>query len=372
MASPVTKYAILRVEKLTTVGNIAASGEHTFRERHTPNADPAITPQNRGVGASSAAELVDAIRDRVAKATERAKDPVLALEYMITATPEAFPAHGGTLDAKRYLNDALTWIRQRHGAANVVCAHIHLDERSPHLVAYVVPLVERPGTTRKRSVVAGRNPDGSQRRELREFTTPPTLALSAKHFVGGRAKLSAMQTDFAAAVGKPHGLQRGIEGSKATHQRVKRFYRALSAAQQPTLALTKGDAWEILKGNTPDAVKRLAAGAAAASAALSAALTGNQSSDRLRASEAAKMAKEREALDRERGAFELERTKLRGETKALRQQVADLEQTAGAALVKVEQLETALASERTKSADLGRRLAAYEKPAPKRGTGLAP
>jgi len=360
MASPVTKYAILRVAKLTTVGNIAASGEHTFRERPTPNANPAITPKNAGIGATSAAELVDAIRDRVDKATERAKEPVLALEYLVTASPEAFKQNGGQLNAAAYFNDALAWLRQRHGAANVVCAYVHQDEATPHLVAYVVPLVERAGTTRKRSVVAGRNPDGSQRRELREFTTPPTLALSAKHFVGGRATLSAMQTDFAADVGKPHGLQRGVEGSKAMHQRVKRFYRAVVAAQQPAPSLTKADAWEILKGNTPDTVKRLAGGAAAAAAALSAARTCNQSSDRIRAAEAAKMAKEREALKRERGAFELERTKIRGEAKALRQEVADLEQTASAALVKVEQLETALASERAKSADLLAKLAAED------------
>lgn len=353
MASPVTKFAILRVTKLTTLGNVAASGEHTFRERPTPNADPAVTPQNRGVGAASAGELVAAVSERVALATERAKEPVLALEYLITATPEAFKRRGGQLDAGAYFNDALAWLRQRHGAANVVCAHVHQDEHSPHLVAYVVPLVERPGTTRKRSVVAGRNDDGSQRREIREFTTPPTLALSAKHFVGGRAKLSKMQTDFAQAVGARHGLARGVEGSKAQHQRVQRFYRALSLAQQPAPALTKGDAWEILKGNTPDAVKRLAAGAKTAAAALSTIRTGSQSSDRQRAAEAARIAAARSALERERAFFEAERELIRVKLKEL--------------VAENEALATELDATKVKNREMASKLAKFERPAPKRG-----
>ena len=317
MASPVTKFAILRVTKLTTLGNVAASGEHTFRERPTPNADPSERHRNQAVGAKTATDLVEAVRGRVAMATERAKEPVLALEYLITATPEAFEKHGGDLDSVTYFNDAMHWLREKHGAANIVAAQIHNDEHSPHLVAYVVPLVEKPGTTRKRSVVAGRNPDGSQRRELREFTTPPTLALSAKHFVGGRAKLSKMQTDFAKAVGARHGLTRGVEGSKAQHQRVQRFYRAVSLAKEPVPKLTSGDAWEILRGRTPEAVKRLAAGAKTAAAALSTIRTGNQSSDRQRVAEAARIAAERTALERERAFFEAERELIRVKLKEL-------------------------------------------------------
>lgn len=356
MASPVTKFAILRVTKLTTFGNVAASGEHTFRERPTPNAEPERTGLNAGVGASSAAELVEAVKQRVALATERAKDPVLALEYLVTATPEAFKQHGGTLDARQYLNDALKWLRQRHGAANVVCAHVHQDEHSPHLVAYVVPLVEKPGKTRKRSVVAGRNPDGSQRREIREFTTPPTLALSAKHYVGGRAKLSALQTEFHERVGARHGLTRGVEGSKAQHQRVQRFYRAVSLAKEPVPKLTSGDAWEILRGRTPEAVKRLAAGAKTAAAALSTIRTGNQSSDRQRAAEAARIAAERSALERERAFFEAERELIRVKLKEL---VAENEALA-------ENLE----AEKVRTAELKRRLAKQPQQRRDRSNGL--
>jgi hypothetical protein len=47
--------------------------------------------------------------------------------------------------------------------------------------------------------------------------------LNAKQFLGGKAKLTAMQTDFAGAM-RGHGLERGLEGSKAKHQSIQDYY----------------------------------------------------------------------------------------------------------------------------------------------------
>ena len=38
-----------------------------------------------------------------------------------------------------YFRDSLEWLKQRHGAENVVYAGIHRDETTPHMYAYVVP-----------------------------------------------------------------------------------------------------------------------------------------------------------------------------------------------------------------------------------------
>lgn len=60
--------------------------------------------------------------------------------------------------------------------------------------------------------------------------------LSCRDFLGGKAKLKQLQTDFHAACGKKRGLERGVEGSTAKHQDIKKFYAALSAAgAAPTL-----------------------------------------------------------------------------------------------------------------------------------------
>lgn len=117
---------------------------------------------------------------------------MLCIEYFIGASPEFFT---DDQDGAAYFETALEWLRARHGAENVAAWSIHRDETSPHLVAYVVPRV------------------GDK--------------LNAKHFLGGKAKLSAMQTDFAEVAGKPYGLERGIEGSEAEHVTIKAFYAGL-------------------------------------------------------------------------------------------------------------------------------------------------
>lgn len=193
---------IIRVAKLKTIGNIAASGHHTFRETPTPNADGDRTELNIAGGAENTSHLLDAVRGRLPD--KRRKDAVLCLEYLITASPEYFGEdwrekknHG-----ELYFSDSINWLKKKHGEENVVCSNVQLDESTPHLVVYVVP----------------RSADGR---------------LSAKEFIGGRAKLQKLQTDFAKDVGEQHGLQRGIEGSKARHTSIKEYYSGVNEAFEP-------------------------------------------------------------------------------------------------------------------------------------------
>lgn len=194
-------YAIMRTKKLKSMGAIARSARHTFRSAPTPNADPTKTCLNRTVGAKGLDQVLAAIECTLPK--KRRKDAVLAIEYLVTASPEAFRRHGGALSdlGDGYFQDALKWLQAKHGKANVISATIHLDESTPHLVAYVVPM-----TADKR--------------------------LSCREFLGGPEKLRAMQSDFHAKVGAKRGLERGVEGSKAKHESVASFYSTLMAADE--------------------------------------------------------------------------------------------------------------------------------------------
>lgn len=131
---------------------------------------------------------------------KRRADAVLCIEYLVTASPEAFKRHGGLLDdlGGGYFTDALAWLRKRHGVENVISSTVHLDESTPHLVAYVVP----------------RTKDGR---------------LSCRDFLGGPSKLREMQDSFYASCGITHGLERGVRGSKAKHEEIAAFYTALAA-----------------------------------------------------------------------------------------------------------------------------------------------
>ena len=219
-----THYCILRAAKLTTYGNLAASGQHTWRERETFNADPERTHLNTNHGpATSAAELVEAVKQRIELAEYKAERPVLAIEYLITASPEAL---SGMSEKQReaYFADSLKYLEAKHGKENIVAANVQRDESTQHLVVYAVPLVQTAERTRRRSVIVGTNPDGTKRRETREFTEKATSKLSAAAFLDGPAKLSKLQTAFAKDVGAKHGLERGLLGSKAHHKEVSDFY----------------------------------------------------------------------------------------------------------------------------------------------------
>ena len=189
------RFAILRCAKVKNLGNMGASLQHTFRERETPNADPARIRDNTVLaGAEDSRGVLDAWR---ARAPEKIRaNAVHGLEYFIGGSPGALNAMSRE-DQDAYFRRALDWIEERHGKENVLSAVIHRDEATPHMTVMTIPLDDR-----------GR--------------------LNARALVGDRGKLSAMQTDFAERVGQPHGLERGVQGSKATHERVKSAYAHLN------------------------------------------------------------------------------------------------------------------------------------------------
>ena len=105
--------------------------------------------------------------------------------------------------------------------------------------AFVVPLVEHEASTRKRSVIVGRDAQGNPIRETREYPTAASINLSARHFFGGAKALAELQTEFHRKVGIPADLDRGMEGSKATHQRVSQFYGNIALGEPDHIEVPK-------------------------------------------------------------------------------------------------------------------------------------
>ena len=196
-------YAIMRAKKLANMGSVAASMQHCYRERETHNADQECTPDNQHLVAKSTDEAMGKLR--VLLPEKRRKDAVLAVEYVMTASPEWF-AQATPEQEKAFFQRSLQWLADKYGADRIVTASIHRDEATPHLSAFVVPL-----TQDKR--------------------------LSAKEFIGSRDKMRADQTTYAACV-VDLGLERGIEGSKATHQTIQQHYAAVERGVQPLVAIT--------------------------------------------------------------------------------------------------------------------------------------
>ena len=147
-------YQIIRVKKHSSMASITSAGRHTFREEPTPNADMAKTGDNVIHGASNTADLIEGVKRRVGVCDAISKvKPVLAIEYMITASPDAFERHGGKLtDNSDYFKKSMEWLEKKHGAQNIISSTLHLDEKTPHLAVFVVPVVNEKAKTIKRSV----------------------------------------------------------------------------------------------------------------------------------------------------------------------------------------------------------------------------
>lgn len=226
---------IIRVAKLSTFGEIAASAEHTYRERPTPNAHPKLTPFNVCGGAKGSKEVQKAIKERL-ETVKVKDDSVLCLEYLVTASPEFFKVKTAA-EIEAYWEKTDAWMFARHGKKNVIASNLQLDESTPHKVYYVVPIVETIAHTVNKRVIASKKDlddgiaklgkDGKTPEKIIQISKSASSKLSAKHYNGGARKLSELQTDFYENVSKSCGLARGVEGSKAKHQSVKRWYGEL-------------------------------------------------------------------------------------------------------------------------------------------------
>ncbi|RCJ30620.1 mobilization protein [Nostoc punctiforme NIES-2108] len=202
--------AILRVEKLKSFGNIGGSEKHTARLQDTPNAD--TTKKNiRLIGIEDDSPLEVLVKNKIANTTlhKPRKDAVLCSDIFLSASPEYFrpddPSNAGEWDNPRMLDfvkASRSWLVNNYGD-KCVRAELHLDEATPHIHAYVVPINEK------------------------------TKQLSHKEMFGGNGraasiKLSKLQDSYAAALA-PLGIERGVKGSKATHTKVKEYYQAVNS-----------------------------------------------------------------------------------------------------------------------------------------------
>ncbi|MEO0838439.1 MAG: MobV family relaxase [Cyanobacteria bacterium J06643_5] len=194
-------YAIARVAKLKKA-NMVGSGAHTSRSKDTPNADP--TKQNvRFIGdVDSKENLEQLVLNKIGQHKQKRKirtDAVYCVEILLTASPEYFrpqdPTNGGYYEENQlqsWLEASKKWLNERYDD-RVVRAELHLDEMTPHIHAYFVPLDEKG-------------------------------QLRCNHFFNGRQKMRAFQDSYHDAVAHL-GLERGIKGSLAKHQDIKDFYR---------------------------------------------------------------------------------------------------------------------------------------------------
>lgn len=172
------------------------------------NADASRTYLNRELitfpeGVSNRTAAIQHRLDTAGLHRKVAKNQTKAIRIILTGTHEQMMqlVEKGKLD--RWIDANLRWLIDTFGEDNLVSCVLHMDEKTPHLHATIVPIVT---TARKRR----------EREGERKYAIKAGPRLSADD-VMSRTALRGYQSSYAAAM-KPFGLQRGVIGSTAKHE----------------------------------------------------------------------------------------------------------------------------------------------------------
>lgn len=172
-------YAILRCQKLNSAAAVASSENHSIRRRdkiqtllHPERTKENRLYLNRKYGSMSLNKI---FKERTKHLPRKPrKDAVRFIKTILTFTPGAIQ-EGTELD--RWVHANIDFLKDYYGEDNICKVVLHKDESSIHLHAYTMCIT----------------PDGR---------------LNANEYVGGRSKLSLMQTEYASAM-EQFGLARG-------------------------------------------------------------------------------------------------------------------------------------------------------------------
>ncbi len=186
-------YAILRIKKYKSMSAVRSSERHGLeRERveHRVNADKENLNKYKFNGLyADCTNLNQAYKKAVngVKQTIR-HDAVKCIEIVVSASSME------NIHKQSWIQDNVEFVRDTFGNESFLSCRLDMDESTPHLHFYICPLVHKS--------------DG--------------LHLCAKHYVGGRAAMVALQDKYAAAMEK-HGLCRG-DSVKNQHIDTNKFW----------------------------------------------------------------------------------------------------------------------------------------------------
>ena len=179
------------------------------------NADRSRTHLNRELvsfpeGVKNRREAILYRIDHAGLSRKVAKNQCKAIRIILTGTHEQMMKiqDEGRLD--RWLEANLRWLHETFGKENVVSCVLHMDEKTPHLHATIVPIVTVERQRRER--------EGEKK-----YNTKSGPRLSADDVLK-RARLHEYQNTYAAAMNE-FGLKRGIVGSTAKHIATSTHYK---------------------------------------------------------------------------------------------------------------------------------------------------
>lgn len=232
-------YCFMTMGKIKTIGTMTSVYKHNYRVAEVSNADPSLQHLNDEIVKlgknpdGSDKTYVDAFDERMGslpyyETHSRRKNAVLAYEVVTTYS------RNDDIDVEQWKKKNVEWLKKTFdvtpdGKSNVISVVFHADEPgNVHCHAIVIPIDER-----------GR--------------------LNASRFTDGARAMSNLQTDYAKDM-EEFGLQRGLEGSSASHKDIRKFYADLNRAMDVPKA-KENETGEQFRERMLDSIQELQAAA---------------------------------------------------------------------------------------------------------------
>lgn len=205
-------YSFMTIEKIKDKGTMSKKFAHNYRKGEVSNADPELSSENEELVkldpdcdyTACKKTYVDAFNEKLEKLKEQnpkiRKNAVYALEVVTTFSREDME----DVDLDVWKKDQIEWLRKTFNAEpekygdNVISVMYHGDEAgNVHCHAMIIPIDDKG-------------------------------KLNASYYLDGRAKMIQLQDSYGELMANHHGLKRGLKGSKAKHEDIKRFYTQLN------------------------------------------------------------------------------------------------------------------------------------------------
>ena len=194
-------YTVLEIQKVKSFKAMRGLAMHNNRTHISSNVDTSLSMANESL-VPCYSDLDREWKERLLSAETEFKkkinyknDAVLMLEIVTGMS------HGADkdIDIPKWAEKNKQWMFDTFGEKNVLGCTLHMDESTPHIHTEVIPLTQ----------------DGR---------------LCAKDLIGGKWKLSKLQTDYADAMSE-FGLVRGKRKSKAKKKSLNKFYQEINYAE---------------------------------------------------------------------------------------------------------------------------------------------
>lgn len=202
----------MTIEKIKNTKQMLGKYNHNYREINVLNADPDKKYLNEELVSLSGKNYKEAFEERTAKlgyGTNKKirSNAVYGFEVLTTFSREDVDH----VDLEKWKENNTKWLKETFNANpekygdNVLSIVYHGDEPgNVHCHAFIVPIDDKGH-------------------------------LNARYYVQSRQKMVNLQDSYGSLMKSEHQLKRGVSGSKARHQDIKRYYTALNMTLEKDL-----------------------------------------------------------------------------------------------------------------------------------------